>query len=62
MSFPAITGLPPATFILAGVSRGGKLQQLPLPALAEFGVVCFDEISATPPAARGRSLRATPSP
>ena len=46
MSFPVTTGLPPATFILAGVSRAGDFQQLPLPALARFGVVYFDEISA----------------
>ena len=46
MSFPVTTGLPPATFILAGVARAGDFQQLPLPALAQFGVVYFDEISA----------------
>jgi hypothetical protein len=46
MSFPVTTGLPPATFILAGVSRAGNFQQVPLPALAQFGVVYFDEISA----------------
>lgn len=46
MSFPVTTGLPPATFILAGVSRAGNFQQVPLPALARFGVVYFDEISA----------------
>jgi hypothetical protein len=46
MSFPVTTGLPPATFVLAGVSRAGDFQQLPLPALARFGVVYFDEISA----------------
>jgi Peptidase A4 family len=46
MSFPVTTGLPPATFVLAGVSRGGNFQQVPLPALAQFGVVYFDEISA----------------
>jgi Peptidase A4 family len=46
MSFPVTTGLPPATFILAGVSRAGNFQQLPLPALAQFGVVYFDEIQA----------------
>jgi Peptidase A4 family len=45
-SFPVTTGLPPATFILAGVGRAGDFQQLPLPALAQFGVVYFDEISA----------------
>ena len=46
MSFPVTTELPPATFILAGVSRAGNFQQVPLPALAQFGVVYFDEISA----------------
>jgi Peptidase A4 family len=45
MSFPVITGLPPATFVLAGVSRNGNWQQPLLPALARFGVVYFDEIS-----------------
>jgi hypothetical protein len=46
MSFPVNTGLPPATFVLAGVSRDGDWQRPPLPALAQFGVVYFDEISA----------------
>jgi hypothetical protein len=46
MSFTVDTGLPPATAALAGVSRGGNFQQPPLPALAQFGVVYFDEISA----------------
>ena len=46
MSFTVNTGLPPATAALAGVSRGGNFQQPPLPALAQFGVVYFDEISA----------------
>jgi hypothetical protein len=46
MSFPVTTGLPPATFVLAGVAREGNFQQLPLPALAGFGAVYFDEISA----------------
>ena len=46
MSFTVNTGLPPATAALAGVSRGGNFQQPPLPALARFGVVFFDEISA----------------
>ena len=45
ISFPVTTGLQPATFVLAGVSRAGNFQQLPLPALAQFGVVYFDEIS-----------------
>jgi Peptidase A4 family len=45
MSFPVVTELPPATFVLAGVSRDGNWQQPPLPALARFGVVYFDEIS-----------------
>ena len=45
MNFTVDTGLPPATFVLAGVSRAGNFQQLPLPALAQFGVVYFDEIS-----------------
>jgi len=46
MSFTVDTGLPPATAALAGVSRNGNWQQPPLPALAQFGVVYFDEISA----------------
>lgn len=45
MSFTVDTGLPPATAALAGVSRDGNWQQPPLPALAQFGVVYFDEIS-----------------
>jgi hypothetical protein len=45
MSFTVDTGLPPATAALAGVSRG-DFQQPSLPALAHFGVVYFDEISA----------------
>jgi hypothetical protein len=40
------TGLLPATAALAGVSRNGDWQRPPLPALAQFGVVYFDEISA----------------
>ena len=46
MSFTVDTGLPPATAALAGVSRDGDWQRPPLPALAQFGVVYFDEISA----------------
>jgi hypothetical protein len=46
MSFAVDTGLPPATAALAGVSRDGDFQRPPLPALAQFGVVYFDEISA----------------
>ena len=46
MSFTVNTGLPPATAALAGVSRDGDWQRPPLPALAQFGVVYFDEISA----------------
>ena len=46
MSFTVDTGLPPATAALAGVSRDGDWQRPPLPALARFGVVYFDEISA----------------
>ena len=46
MSFTVDTGLPPATAALAGVSRDGDFQRPPLPALAQFGVVYFDEISA----------------
>ena len=45
MNFTVDTGLPPATFVLAGVSRAGNFQHVPLPALAQFGVVYFDEIS-----------------
>jgi hypothetical protein len=46
MSFTVDTELPPATAVLAGVSRDGDWQRPPLPALARFGVVYFDEISA----------------
>jgi hypothetical protein len=46
MSFTVGTGLRTATFILAGVSRNGNWERPPLPALARFGVVYFDEISA----------------
>jgi peptidase A4-like protein len=46
MSFTVDTGLPPATAALAGVSRDGDWQRPPLPALAQFGIVYFDEISA----------------
>ena len=46
MNFSVDTGLPPATAALAGVSRDGNWQRPPLPALAQFGVVYFDEISA----------------
>jgi len=46
MSFTVDTGLPPATAALAGVSRDGDWQRPPLPALARFGAVYFDEISA----------------
>jgi Peptidase A4 family len=46
MSFTVDTGLPPATAALAGVSRNGNWERPPLPALAQFGVVYFDEISA----------------
>jgi Peptidase A4 family len=46
MSFTVDTGLPPATAALAGVSRNGDWQRPPLPALAQFGVVYFDEINA----------------
>jgi Peptidase A4 family len=46
MNFAADTGLPPATAALVGVSRDGNFQQPPLPALAQFGAVYFDEISA----------------
>ena len=38
------TGFPPAVTVAAGVSRGGW--DHPNPALARFGVVYFDEISA----------------
>jgi hypothetical protein len=43
---PGHHGTSPATCILAGVSRAGDFQQVPLPALAQFGVVYFDDISA----------------
>jgi hypothetical protein len=46
MSVAVDTGLPPATAALAGVSRDGNFQQVPFPALAQFGIVYFDEISA----------------
>ena len=46
MNFTVDTGLPPATAALAGVSRDGDFQRIPLPALPQFGVVYFDEISA----------------
>ncbi len=46
MNFSVDTGLPPATAALAGVSRDGNFQRLPLPALAQFGAVYFDEINA----------------
>jgi hypothetical protein len=46
MNFTVVTGLPPATAALVGVSRDGDFQRLPLPALARFGIVYFDEISA----------------
>jgi hypothetical protein len=45
MNFTVDTGLHPAIAALAGVSRAGDFQRLPLPALAQFGVVYFDEIS-----------------
>jgi hypothetical protein len=45
MSFSVYTGLPPATAALAGVSRDGDWQRPPLPALAQFGAVYFDEIN-----------------
>jgi hypothetical protein len=34
------------TFVLAGVARAGDFRQVPLPALARFVAVYFDEISA----------------
>ena len=40
------TELHPATAVLVGVSRDGDWTRPPLPALARFGVVYFDEISA----------------
>jgi len=46
MNFSVDTGLPPATAALVGVSRDGNFQRLPLPALAQFGAVYFDEINA----------------
>ena len=46
MSFTVDTGLPPATAALAGVSRDGDFQWPPLPLLAQFGIVYFDDISA----------------
>jgi hypothetical protein len=46
ISYTVDTELPPATAALAGVSRDGDWQRPPLPALARFGVVYFDEISA----------------
>jgi Peptidase A4 family len=44
INFAVDTGFPPAVTIAAGVSRGGF--DHPNPALARFGVVYFDEISA----------------
>ena len=44
INFTADTGFPPAVTVAAGVSRGGW--DHPNPALARFGVVYFDEISA----------------
>jgi hypothetical protein len=44
INFTVDTGFPPAVTIAAGVSRGGW--DHPNPALARFGVVYFDEISA----------------
>ena len=44
INFTVDTGFPPAVTVAAGVSRGGW--DHPNPALARFGVVYFDEISA----------------
>jgi hypothetical protein len=44
INFTLDTGFPPAVTLAAGVSRGGW--DHPNPALARFGVVYFDEISA----------------
>lgn len=45
INFTVETGFPPAVTINAGVTRSWPLNQ-PFPALASFGVVYFDEISA----------------
>lgn len=44
VNFAVDTGFPPAVTVQAGISRGGW--DHPNPALARFGVVYFDEISA----------------